>query len=127
MDLLAYLMAKKAAGGDAAAALEAAKQYSNENLATAKEYTDDAIPACEEGTVTLTNTEAFPFNNSLQSVALVTAQEDTSYVVITEVVSSVGDAGEINISDKQTNGFKMAYTGGATSATVHYFIIGGIV
>ena len=116
MDLLTLALAKKAAGGDAAAALEAAKAY-----------TDESIPVCEEGTVTLSNTEVYPFNNSLQSVALVTEQEDTSYAVIPDVVSSVGDAGELVVSDKQVNGFKLGYTGGATSAVVHYFVIGGII
>jgi len=127
MDMLTLAMAKKAAGGDAAAALEEAKQYSDGNLATAKQYTDDAIPVCEEGTVTLTNTEVYPFNNSMQSVALVTEQADTSYAVVADVVSSTGDAGEIVVSDKQVNGFKLGYTGGATTAVVHYFIMGGII
>lgn len=116
MDLLSYLLAKKAAGGDAAAV-----------LAEAKQYTDDSIPVCEEGSVTLTNTEKYPFNDSLQSVALVTEQEDTSYAVIAEVTSAAGDAGEVIVSEKQVNGFKLSYTGGATSAVVHYFVIGGII
>ena len=116
MDMLAYLMAKRAAGGSIATALEEAKKY-----------TDEALPVCEDGSVTLTNTEKFPFNNSLQSVALVTEQEDTKYAVLAEVVSSSGDAGEVLVSDRQVNGFKLAYTGGAASAVVHYFVIGGIV
>lgn len=116
MDMLTLAMAKKAAGGDAAAA-----------LAEAKQYTDDSIPVCEEGEVTLTNSDVYPFNSSLQSVALQTEQADTSYAVIAEVVSSNGDAGEVNVSDRQVNGFKLAYTGGATSAVVHYYVIGGII
>lgn len=116
MDLLTLAMAKKAAGGDAAAV-----------LAEAKQYTDDSLPVCEEGDVTLTNSEKYPFNNSLQSVPLVTEQADTSYAVVVEVTSSTGDAGEVNVSDKQVNGFKLSYTGGATSAVVHYFVIGGII
>lgn len=116
MDMLAYLLAKKAAGGDAAAV-----------LAEAKQYTDDSIPVCEEGSVTLTNSEKFPFNTSQQSVALVTEQEDTSYAVIADIVSAVGNAGEVIVSGKQTNGFKLEYTGSATSAVVHYFVIGGII
>ena len=116
MDLLTLAMAKKAASGDAAAV-----------LAEAKQYTDDSMPVCEEGTVTLTNSEKYPFNDSLQSVALVTEQADTSYAVVAEVISSTGDAGEVNVSDKQVNGFKLSYTGGATSAVVHYFVIGGII
>ena len=127
MDMLTLAMAKKAAGGDAAAALEEAKQYSDGNLATAKQYTDDAIPVCEEGTVTLTNSEKFPFNTSQQSVALVTEQEDTSYAVIADIESAVGNAGEVIVSGKQTNGFKLEYTGSASSAVVHYFVIGGII
>ena len=89
--------------------------------------TEDALPVCEEGTVTLTNTQKFPFNNSEQTVALVTTQEDTSYFVVTELVSEAGTAGEVIVSGKQTNGFKLAYTGSASSAVVHYFVIGGII
>ena len=116
MDLLTLAMAKKAAGGDAAAALNAAK-----------EYTDEQIPACEEGDVTLTNTLAFPFNNSQVSVALEKEQEDLSYTVVAEIVSAVGNPGEVVASDKQVNGFKLAYTGSASSVVVHYFVIGGII
>jgi len=81
---------------------------------------------CEEGTVTLTNTLEFPFNDSQDTVALATRQRDTSYVVIADVTSATGNPGEVVISDKQVNGFKAAYTGSATTATVHYIVIGGL-
>ena len=105
MDMLTLAMAKKAAAS----------------------MIDENAPVCEEGEVTLTNSDAYPFNDSLQSVPLETEQADTSYAVIAEVVSSNGDAGEVNVSEKQVNGFKLSYTGGATSAVVHYFVIGGII
>lgn len=105
MDMLTLAMAKKAAAG----------------------MIEDEALVCEEGSVTLTNSDKFPFNDSQESVALVTEQADTSYAVLAEVTSSAGDAGEVIVSDKQVNGFKLAYTGGATSAVVHYFVIGGLV
>ena len=89
--------------------------------------TEDALPVCEEGTATLTNTLSFPFNDSKQTIALVTTQEDTSYVVVPELVSANGSAGDLIVSEKQTNGFKLEYTGSASSAVVHYFVIGGII
>lgn len=81
---------------------------------------------CEEGTKVLSNSLTYPFNNSKASVALSKTQNDTSYVVITDVASANGSAGEIIASEKQTNGFKLEYTGSASSVTVHYIVIGGL-
>lgn len=81
---------------------------------------------CEEGTKALTNSQAYPFNNSKTSVALSKTQDDTSYVVVADAASANGNAGEIIASDKQTNGFKLEYTGSAASVTVHYIVIGGL-
>ena len=87
---------------------------------------DDAL-ICEEGSVTLANTGNFPFNNSVQTVALVNAQKNIKYAVIPEIVSATGNPGEAVASDKQVNGFKLAYTGSASSAVVKYIVIGGII
>ena len=138
------------------AALAEAKSYSDSNLAVAKDYSDgnlavekmdkdtavallvnglrqhqwqneaDAL-VCEEGTATLTNTQKFPFNDSLKSVALVKPQKNTKYVVIPELVSANGNAGEVTASEKQVNGFKLAFSGSASTATVKYIVIGGII
>lgn len=88
---------------------------------------DDAFPATERGTVSLTNTLAFPFNNSVKSVSLAVNQKDTNYIVVAEITSASGNPGEIVITDKLTNGFKIQYTGSAKSATVKYAIIGGVI
>ena len=87
---------------------------------------DDAL-ICEEGTVTLTNTGAYPFNNSQQTVALVKTQKNTKYAVIAQIRSANGNPGEAVATDKQVNGFKLAYTGSAKSAVVEYIVIGGII
>lgn len=88
---------------------------------------EEGAPVCEEGSVTLTNTSKFPFNDSAKSVALATAQKNTKYAVIAAIASANGNAGEVVVSDKQTNGFKLAYTGSASSAVVKYIVIGGII
>lgn len=85
------------------------------------------LPQCETGSATLTNTMEFPFNNSKVTVALATSQADTNYAVIASIESAVGNAGEVVVSEKQTNGFKLAYTGSAKSAVVNYIVIGGII
>ena len=82
---------------------------------------------CEYGSKTLTNTQKFPFNDSQESVALVNRQDNIKYAVIPEFGSVSGNAGEIVVSDKQVNGFKLAYTGSASSAVVNYIVIGGII
>jgi len=138
MDLLTLAMAKKTAAEDAAQALEDAKDYSDDNLETAKGYSDDnlntakgytdsEVPVSESGQTTLTNTKKFPFNDSQKSVALAKTQEDINYTVTPEIVSAVGNPGEIVVSDKQVNGFKLAHTGSATSVVVKYIVIGGVV
>lgn len=87
---------------------------------------EDAL-ICEEGTKTLTNTKKFPFNDSKASVSLGKTQKNTKYVIIAEVSTVAGNIGDINVSDKLTNGFKLAFTGGAKSVTVKYYVIGGII
>ena len=88
---------------------------------------EDAALVCEEGTKTLTNTKRFPFNDSKASVSLTKAQKNTKYMIIAEVSTVAGNIGDIVVSDKLTNGFKLAFTGGAKSVTVKYFVIGGFL
>ena len=85
----------------------------------------DKLHVVETGTVTLTNSAKYPFNNSQKTVALAAQRNTPAYVVITEVKSFVGNVGEIVVSDILANGFKIAFTGSATSVTVEYKILGG--
>ena len=87
---------------------------------------DDAL-VCEEGTKTLTNTKRFPFNDSKASVSLAKTQKNTKYVIIAEPSTVAGNIGDINVSDRLTNGFKLAFTGSAKSVTVKYYVIGGFI
>lgn len=80
----------------------------------------------EIGQVALTNSETFPFNNSVKTVALQKQRDTLNYRVITEVVSADGEVGEIKITDKQLNGFKISYTGSAKNVTIKYYIQGGM-
>jgi len=77
------------------------------------------------GSVALTNSLKFPFNNSQKSVALSHALENANYDVVILSVTATGNPGEIEVTDRQTNGFKMAFTGSASSVTVTYAVIGG--
>jgi len=79
----------------------------------------------EIGTVTLTNSLKFPFNNSKQSVSLTKTRKTTNYVVMTDVTAFNGNVGEVEVTGKLTNGFQVGYTGSAASATVRYVVIGG--
>lgn len=80
----------------------------------------------EIGQVTLSNAEAFPFNNSITTVSMDKQRDTLNYRVTTEVLSADGEVGDIIVSDKQLNGFKIEYTGSATSATIKYYIQGGM-
>ena len=80
----------------------------------------------ETGTVTLTNTQAFPFNNSQVTVPLTNVRDNLNYVVeIISVTPTGGPAGDIDVSERQVNGFKIAFTGSASSVAVTYAVIGG--
>ncbi len=81
----------------------------------------------EVGTVTLTNSSGFPFNNSQITESLATARKTANYIVIPEIIAASGNPGEIVITDKLVNGFKIAFTGSATSVTVKYKVIGGFL
>lgn len=88
------------------------------------EYHAEHTP--EEKTVTLTNSASYPFNNSETTVAIST-RKTGNYTVETEVTDSDGNAGEIVVSAKQYNGFKIAFTGSAKSVTIKIKIRGGII
>ena len=78
-------------------------------------------------TVSLTNTLQYPFNNSQKTITFPAEliRNSADYAVIPELVSSDGMIKEIVITSKLLNGFKVAYTGSAASATIRLFVKGG--
>lgn len=82
--------------------------------------------ATEERTITLTNSQSYPFNNSTQTIALATARNFTDYTVEAEVLDHSGNVGDVRIFDRMLNGFKIAYDGSAKSATIKLRIKGGM-
>ena len=75
---------------------------------------------------TLTNSKEYPFNNSKKTLALKTPRGNLDYTVFVE--SSTEDAGvigEIKITDKQLNGFKIEFTGAAKEVSVKCTVQGG--
>ena len=77
-------------------------------------------------TATLTNTKDYPFNNSKQTLALATSRGTLDYTVTVEAnTEDTGGIGEIKVTDKQLNGFKVEYTGTAKSVSVKCYVQGG--
>lgn len=76
---------------------------------------------------TLTNSKKYPFNDSLKTIALgnENVRNNKDYTVIVETEATDGFVGEINITDKLLNGFKIAYTGSAKSVKVKCYVQGG--
>ncbi len=75
---------------------------------------------------TLVNTQPYPFNDSETTIALTTPKTNKNYVVTPEVVSATGGGvGEFTIKDKMLNGFKISFSGGASSVVVNLYIKGG--
>lgn len=83
----------------------------------------------ETGTITLKNTSAYPFNNSVKSVSLAKTRDTGEYTVDAYVTAPTdgGSVGRIVVTDKLKNGFKISYTGGAASVTVKYTVRGGAI
>ena len=82
--------------------------------------------ATEEKTVTLSNSQSYPFNNSTQTIALSRVRNFTDYTVEAEITDHEGNVGEVRIFDRMLNGFKVAYDGSAKTATVKLRIKGGM-
>ncbi len=77
-------------------------------------------------TATLTNTKEYPFNNSKATLALETPRGNLDYTVTVEAVAvGAGGVGEVLITDKQLNGFKIEYTGTAKKVSVKCTVQGG--
>lgn len=78
-------------------------------------------------TATLTNSRNYPFNNSTKTIALGSANQRNSkdYTVIVETEAADGFVGDIVITDKMLNGFKIAFTGSAKSVAVKCYVQGG--
>lgn len=82
--------------------------------------------ATEERTITLTNSQSYPFNDSTKTIALATARNFTDYTVEAEITAHDGNVGDVRIFDRMLNGFKIAYDGSAKSATIKLRIKGGM-
>lgn len=82
--------------------------------------------ATEEKTVTLSNSQSYPFNNSTKTIALNTVRNFTDYTVEAEITDHDGNVGDVRIFDRMLNGFKVAYDGSAKSATIKLRIKGGM-
>lgn len=76
--------------------------------------------------VALTNTLAYPFTNSAKTVSLSKSRDTTNYRVVTEIISTDGVVEEVEVYDKQLNGFKMKYIGSAQNVMIRCFIQGGM-
>lgn len=83
----------------------------------------------ESHTVTLTNTQKYPFNSTGDSpitVALTTRRKNLFYSVEPEITANVGPVGEIHVTNKQLNGFKVSFDGCGKSVTVILRVKGGM-
>jgi hypothetical protein len=79
--------------------------------------------------ITLTNTQKYPFNSTMDSpvsIALATVRKNLYYTVEVEVGESTGDIGNVHIVDKALNGFKIYFDGSASSVKLVLRIKGGM-
>ena len=80
--------------------------------------------------ITLTNSKDYPFNSTVSapvSVALTTNRKNLYYSIEPEVSSVEGGlVGDIHITDKQLNGFKVSFDGSAKKVVLTLRIKGGM-
>jgi hypothetical protein len=70
---------------------------------------------------------SWPFNNKETTVALSILRENTNYSVDIDVLEySGGRLGNIRVSDRALNGFKLIHDGSATTVRVRVKISGGM-
>ena len=89
----------------------------------------DRILMEERFKVTLTNTLEFPFNSTVNSpatIALAKMRDNAEYSVEPEVLSHTGPVGEIEVTEKARNGFKISYSGSGSSVTLLVKVKGGM-
>lgn len=111
-----------------------------ENTRVLKEHDRDIEAMTGEmHLIYLYNTARYPANNSKKTIALKQPRNNTDYVVAVRVASAVmpngvaidgdpaGTAGNIIITDKLLNGFKIAYTGNAKEVTLEVEVQGGMI
>lgn len=80
----------------------------------------------EFGAVAITRSRAYPFPSESITVPLVERRSTLDYTVTIEDLSPEGGFVEnVEIYDKQLNGFKVKYSGSATKASIRYRITGG--
>lgn len=76
---------------------------------------------------TLTNSQVYPFNNSKKTLSLSVKRNSLDYTVEVEAVAvGTGFVGDIIVSDKQLNGFKVEHTGSAKNVSIKCYVKGGI-
>lgn len=85
------------------------------------EFTPEVI------TTTLANTLNFPFSDAVKTLPLTTVRNSTNYSVEVEVLSGFLNVGDIYITDKMRNGFKIHYTGSSRAVDFRLLVRGGII
>ena len=86
----------------------------------------DTTQEVQEITITA-GSDPWPFGITTQSVTLGTVRRNTNYTVDAYVKSYSGGAlGDVVVSDKGTNNFKVKHDGSATTVTLVLKITGGM-
>ncbi|GHU69724.1 hypothetical protein FACS1894184_14190 [Clostridia bacterium] len=105
-------------------------QVVDASIGTLYQYTRSGFSAIDTAyevkSLTLTNTVEYPFNNSARTVALSTNRLKNDYSVYPEVKSGPLNPGDVVITDRLLNGFKVAYTGSAPSIDINLYVQGGM-
>lgn len=64
-------------------------------------------------------------SHSVKTIPLGTRRDTLDYIVSAEIQGDTTNVGDVVIYDKQTNGFKVKYTGSTASATIKLYVHGG--
>lgn len=100
-------------------------QFDRDTRQTKEDYASEFLN--EIKTVTLTNSESYPFNNSQKNVDLEVSRKTMNYDISWEVESADGNVGDVEITEKQLNGFKISFDGSAKNVTLKIRVKGGML
>ena len=80
----------------------------------------------ESGTATLTNTQEWPFSTSGMTIPISPNRDTLDYTVTLEVQSATGGSvGDLRVSNKLRNGFRISHDGSASQVVVRWSVTGG--
>ena len=103
--------------------------YHKHQIDAAHQELMDAEVLGEQKEVKLTNSAKYPFNSTMdipETVSLTQVRKNKFYSVECEIKSHKGEVGELIVTQKAENGFKLSFNGAGSEVVVTVRVKGGM-